>query len=444
MAETKQLLGEAQPAPREDEGVSRPVILEELVGELKTAVEGSGLELRVVDARVGVFYTGVKLNTGHSGVAYSPVHEIPQSRCCPLSRGRMSKAGALLDHPLSEFLDFAFSPNLLERAVGVAAINAVSQLVLEHDNPDYQYLEEVETLDYLQARPTDVAAIVGGFPPVIRYLKDRVKKIYVLEKNPKAQVEVELQPEEASVEILPQADLLIMTGATVVNHSFESLIKLATSARQILILGPTASMVPGPLFAHGVTLLGGIRFYDPDIMLRIVGEAGSGSHFYESCGVKTTILPLTATQPAASWPNPAREGQGDLGRRLRIDGLVGRPLDLTLDEVLALPQMTLGEWEGVNLAALTRLVEPDAEAKYLTIHSGVDASSLPVGRLSDSDVLLALKRRGSLLSYDQGGPLRLVAPSSDCFVNLKWVDRLEFTRERDDSLAQRLAHEGEE
>ncbi|MDP2660867.1 MAG: DUF364 domain-containing protein [Dehalococcoidia bacterium] len=266
-------------------------ILRELTDTVRYAVKGLPDKLSVVDIRVGIYYTAVKLNTGHAGVAYTPTHEIPQSRCCPLSHARMGEAGKLLDLCLFEHVDLAHSENLLESAVGVATVNALSSLLLEGKRPGYRLMgNEQDTLSLIEVGEGDTVSIVGAFPPVIKHMRQFTKNIYVIEKNPKAQVDANLEPEDAAKSLLPRSDIAVFTGATIVNHSFETLVSLCTSAREIVFLGPTCSMIPEPLFDHGVTIMGGLRVYDADRALRVVSEGGSGNHFYESCATKTTVV----------------------------------------------------------------------------------------------------------------------------------------------------------
>lgn len=47
------------------------------------------------DLVIGVFFTGVKLSTGHAGVAFTPIGDVPEAVCCPTSAARMPQAGSL-------------------------------------------------------------------------------------------------------------------------------------------------------------------------------------------------------------------------------------------------------------------------------------------------------------------------------------------------------------
>jgi uncharacterized protein len=49
-------------------------------------------KISVDDVVIGVFFTGVKLSTGHAGVAFTAVGELPEAVCCPTSAARMPAA----------------------------------------------------------------------------------------------------------------------------------------------------------------------------------------------------------------------------------------------------------------------------------------------------------------------------------------------------------------
>ena len=57
-------------------------ILRETVGMIVDAF-GSDLEMITIERAVfGLFFSGVKLSTGHGGVCYTPVKEMPEAVCC--------------------------------------------------------------------------------------------------------------------------------------------------------------------------------------------------------------------------------------------------------------------------------------------------------------------------------------------------------------------------
>lgn len=265
-------------------------IEEELVKMVRKEVDASRIKVDTVV--VGIFYTGVKLSTGHGGVAFTPAHEIPDAVCCPRSYGKMPNSGHLSSLLLDDVLNDATSPSPLKSTIGIAAINAVSHKVLfGGDYKKHKAILGLDVLDSIEIRPTDTVAMIGAFTPYIKRLKGNVKKLYVFERNPEAVLkgEVPLYSEESSRKLLPKADVVIASGATIVNHTIGGILSLSGHAREVILSGPTASMVPDPLFKRGVTAIGGVKVNDVDRMLKVVSEAGSGYALTKECATKVVF-----------------------------------------------------------------------------------------------------------------------------------------------------------
>lgn len=81
-------------------------------------------------------------------------------------------------------------------------------------------------------------------------------------------------PDYAAREVLPEADVVLITGSTLVNKSIDSLLELCEDSREVILIGPTASLVPDPLFNRGITAEMGIQVSDTDAMLKVVSEGG--------------------------------------------------------------------------------------------------------------------------------------------------------------------------
>ena len=75
--------------------------------------------LIVADVRIGLCYTAVLLDDGSAGVAYTFKEHLPAG--CDVFQGSRPVAGK----PASEALAYLASPDLLQRAVGLATANAL-------------------------------------------------------------------------------------------------------------------------------------------------------------------------------------------------------------------------------------------------------------------------------------------------------------------------------
>jgi len=270
----------------------RKSITRELIEIIKDSDVINQLKIAPGDIRVGVFYTGVVLSSGHAGMSYTPVQEIPEAVCCPRSHAKMPAAGDLLNFQITDLMDYALDDNALKAAVGIATINALSAILLEDEACQYKPSAYGNALDLVKITGEDTVAMVGAFPPFIKRIQEITKKLFVIEKNPRVMGKgdmVEIEPEVRLKEIIPQANIIVITGVTLVNHTLGPILKLAGKASEIIVVGPTASVYPEPLFKRGVTVMGGVKITDAAKMIHLIGEAGSGYDFFENCADKVIM-----------------------------------------------------------------------------------------------------------------------------------------------------------
>jgi DMSO/TMAO reductase YedYZ molybdopterin-dependent catalytic subunit len=133
--------------------------------------------------------------------------------------------------------------------------------------------------------------------------------------------------------------------------------------------------------------------------------------------------------------------------RLRIDGLVGHPLDMGYADLAAMPSVdayrTLecisneiggdlvsnGLWSGVPLADLLRTaeVQPSATMLHCTSADGY-TSNMPVQQALDASTLLAFRLNGAPLPFKHGYPVRMLGTGTYGMKNPKWLTRIELVR----------------
>lgn len=137
--------------------------------------------------------------------------------------------------------------------------------------------------------------------------------------------------------------------------------------------------------------------------------------------------------------------------RLRVDGLVGQPRLLTVNEISALAHeryldglaasddglLPRTDWVGVRLSDLIALVEPAAAACFIRVSGGPYGA--PVERAEADRVLICDRIGDDPLTPEQGGPWRLVMTGVRYFKSVKWVDHIELTKELPDDSALRIA-----
>ena len=270
----------------------RKSITRELIEFIKDSGIINQLDITPKDIRIGVFYTGVVLSSGHAGMSYTPVQEIPEAVCCPRSHAKMPAAGELLNMEITGLMDYALDDNALKAAVGMATLNALSAILLADDTCRYKPSAYGNALDLVEITSEDTVAMVGAFPPFIKRIQEITKNLFVIDKNPKVVGKgdtIKIESADRLKEIIPQANILVITGVTLVNHTLGPILELAEKANEIVVVGPTASVYPEPLFARGVTVLGGVKITDAARMIHLIGEAGSGYDFFENCAEKVIM-----------------------------------------------------------------------------------------------------------------------------------------------------------
>lgn len=256
---------------------------------------GRELEDMTVERAVfGLFFSGVKLSTGQGGLSFTPVKEMPQAVCCPSSAKAMPLSGRLKGRPVKEYLDDIFGDNILRRTLGIAALNALSMAVWEREVPaGYEILAGVDAFDQLEVENYPKTVVVGALVPMLKKLMAANACFHVLEQDPRTLKERELPyyaPADQAGVYVPEADLMVITGVTILNDTLPGLLDMAKPGAQILVTGPTASMLPDAFFSRGVTMLGGIHVTKADELLDIISEGGSGYHFFGKYADRTVIV----------------------------------------------------------------------------------------------------------------------------------------------------------
>ena len=132
--------------------------------------------------------------------------------------------------------------------------------------------------------------------------------------------------------------------------------------------------------------------------------------------------------------------------RLKIDGLVERPLELSLAQLRAMTSRTqitrhdcvegwsaIGQWTGVPLGTVLRLAVPRAEARYVVFHCAdpMDADGTRYYESIDFDdayhpqTILAYELNGATLPIANGAPLRVRIERQLGYKMAKYIMRIE-------------------
>ena len=268
-------------------------ILKETAQQVKDVL---GLEFDTTTVErvvIGVFFTGVKLSNGAGGISYTPVKDIPQAVCCPSSAGRIFDPLRIKNMKVSDVLAELSSKEPLKVSVAIATLNALSACCWDRGlAANYLMREDADALDAVRIPGRNSVAVIGAFVPVLKKLKDHEGMWWVIEQDLRTLKSDEIRhfiPAENSKETIAGADVLIVTGLTLLNHTLEDILKVARQEAEIAVIGPTASMLPDAMFARGVRVVGGVLVKKPDELLDVLAAGGSGYHFFGSLAPRIVI-----------------------------------------------------------------------------------------------------------------------------------------------------------
>lgn len=213
-------------------------------------------EAQVREVRQGPFQTAVQ--TRYCGLASTP-HEAGPHHI----RKPVQEAGSLTQKAARGLAGMAESESLYEAAIGMAAINSLLEVCEE----DCMELNAGKLI--AEKGRNKKVAMVGHFPFTSK-LREVARTLWVIEKNPQ---EGDHTDDEAE-ELIPQAEVVGITGTAFTNHSIELLLGLCSSKAYVIVLGDTAPL-SRVLFDYDIDAVSGTKVIDQELALKCVSEGAT-------------------------------------------------------------------------------------------------------------------------------------------------------------------------
>ena len=222
----------------------------------------------VGDIRQGPFQTAVL--TRHCGLASTPHDSGPHHIRIPVN-----EAGLLMEKDVQTLACMAKSESQFEAAIGMATINSLIEI-------EERRCTELNAGDLLTRKGEGKRVAIVGHFPFVPQLRSVAEELWVIEKKPQ---EGDL-PEAEADRLLPQADVIGITGIAFTNHTLESLLGLCNPKAYVVILGDTTPLSP-VLFDYSISALSGTRVIDPKTVLPCVSQ---GATFRQIRGVRLLTM----------------------------------------------------------------------------------------------------------------------------------------------------------
>ena len=202
--------------------------------------------LELVDFGFALPYTWV-LVEGEMGKALGVAMTLPEEV--------QRYTNSISEPSLEAFIGKADSLNVIERTLGLAAINAVSQYHID--------LSNAEWVDVLELIPEGAGkiAVIGNMPPLVRELREKNYEIYVFERNAKLW-DKNTYSDALEYHLLPEMDAVIASASCLVNGTIDMLIDRAKRAKLFVLTGPTGQLLPEFLRGTRVTHIAAMKVVD--------------------------------------------------------------------------------------------------------------------------------------------------------------------------------------
>ncbi len=269
-------------------------ILGEAIAQCRALLGDDFGGVTVERAVIGLFFTGVKLSNGIGGCCYTPIKSLPEAVCCPSSAAAMPMPGRIRGRPVADFLRDVAAPQGVRRALAIAVLNAVADTCWRRQPQPHCRLETgADAFEAAIIPERAQVVMVGAIGPYLKALRRSGQPFLVLEKDPstlRAEEMAHYRPAAEAASVVPQAGVLIITGATMVTDTLDEILALARPGAEVVVVGPTAGLTPEPLFRRGVRVVGGIRVNEPDAFLDVLSEGGSGLHFFGKSAERITLI----------------------------------------------------------------------------------------------------------------------------------------------------------
>jgi uncharacterized protein (DUF4213/DUF364 family) len=173
----------------------------------------------------------------------------------------------------------------------IAVLNAISSGMTKATA--FKIIKDKDPIDLLELNSSKKITLVGAFNSYIEKISETNSILRVLELDENALPEKFKQfyvAAEMYPIVIPDSDIVIITGLTLVNGTLDGLLDAVNPGTQVVVTGPSANIVPEVLFRNKVNIIGATRVYDSEMLFKCVAEAAAGYHLFKYCAEKICIV----------------------------------------------------------------------------------------------------------------------------------------------------------
>ncbi len=147
------------------------------------------------------------------------------------------------------------------RVLGFAVVNALTRCLF--DRAGFVPGASGDSIGMLEPREADHIGMIGLFPPLVKGIVQAGARLTVVELRADLAGERDGYRVTTDRNELAACNKVISTSTLLLNGTLDAMLAACSSAQNFALIGPGAGCLPDPLFARGVTLVGGTWITDP-------------------------------------------------------------------------------------------------------------------------------------------------------------------------------------
>jgi len=230
-------------------------------------------QLEIRDLCIGYPYTYSVIKGDYEtiGVALTPIYELSNVEVWRPPEINLSST-------VRKAVEKLTSTHMLERALALATANAVSQYIIRKELNKLKYSrganeETHQLINILEKAGVKRIAVIGNMAPLVKRLRERGLEVMVFERSRERRTD-EVYSDCLEPRLLPRAEAVIITGATLINETLDTILLHARSSRINILIGPTAQIHPTLLKDVGVDYVASCHSKNPEETVKLLKLSG--------------------------------------------------------------------------------------------------------------------------------------------------------------------------
>jgi len=199
-------------------------------------------------------------------------------------------AGQLHQKSAQELAQWMLAGSGLEASIGLAAYSSTLRI-------NSHQVMDINAIDLLAQRGAGRNVVMVGHFKYADWLRTRVGSLKILELHPQPGD----FPAEAAPDLIPQADLVAITGMTILNRTLDGLLALRQPSAEVMLIGPSTPLSPA-LFDFGIDFISGTYVTSEEDLLQTIMQGGSARHASGTHKITLCKNPNQPGLPATNFP----------------------------------------------------------------------------------------------------------------------------------------------